>query len=141
MADPSLRPIIVHAPEDAEAACRAASELGVPVMLVSGAGGGLYAGAGWFRKVVHRAVAAHPGVHVTAVLDCADQAGVAAEAFGAGIGGVLFSGPTEVAEKLRAIAVATGATLYTEIPAGLDLRGHRDPDEACRRWLGGDFSR
>ena len=136
MADTPPRPIIVHAIEDAEAACRAANDLGVPLLLASGPAAGLYAGAGWLRELVRLAAAPYPNLNVTAVLDCADQAGVAAEALGSGVG-VLFSGRPELAEKLRAIAAQTGATLYTELAPGLDLRGARDPAGDCRRWLSG----
>ena len=137
MADTPPGPIIVHAIEDAEAACRAAADLGAPLLLASGPAAGLYAGAGWLRELVRLAAAPYPNLNVTAVLDCADQAGVAAEALGSGVGGVLFSGQPELAEKLRSIAAQTGAALYTELPPGLDLRGTRDPADACRRWLSG----
>jgi hypothetical protein len=141
MAEAPPSPIIIHSLEEAEAACRAASDMPLPLLLlVSGPGAGLYAGAGWFREVVRLAGLPYPDLPVTAVLDCADQAGIAAEALSSGIGGVIFSGHPEAAEKLRAIAVQTGAALYTDLPAGLDLRGCRDPVEACRRWLSGNLS-
>ena len=44
-------------------------------------------------------------------------------------------GRSDVAEKLRAIAAARGADLVEALPLGLDLRGLRDPQLACRVWL------
>lgn len=131
----SPRPILIHGLAEARAACAAASELGVPVLLVSAPAGAAHAGALWFRNVVARAAQAFPNVTVTAVLDCGDRAGDAQGALSAGVESVLFTGRAEVAERLAEIARARGATVLTGLPPALDLRGARNPVAACRDWL------
>lgn len=131
------RPIRIHGLPDARAACAAAAELGVPVLLVSAPAASAHAGALWFRDVAARAAAEFPTVAVTAVLDCADRAGDAQGALASGLRTVLFTGRAEVAERLADIARARGATLLTGILPALDLRSVRDRDAACREWLGG----
>ncbi len=134
---PHPRPVRIHSLTDAEAACAAAADLGVPLLLVSAPGAAASAGAGWFGAVVARAAARHPSVAITAVLDCADRPGDALAALSAGIATVLFTGRADVAERLADIAAQRGARLLTWLPAALVLRGVRDPRRACRDWLGG----
>ncbi|WP_114860604.1 hypothetical protein [Azospirillum brasilense] len=131
------RPIRIHGMTDADAACAAAAELGVPLLLVSAPGAAASAGAGWFREVAARAAARHPSVATTAVLDCADRPGDALAALSAGIGVILFTGRVDVAERLADIAAQRGARLLTGLPEALDLRGARDPRRTCRNWLSG----
>ncbi|MDQ2105789.1 hypothetical protein QSG27_24050, partial [Azospirillum sp. C340-1] len=61
---PQARPIRFHGLAEASAACAAAAELGVPLLLVSAPGAAAHAGAGWFLAVVARAAARHPAVEV-----------------------------------------------------------------------------
>ena len=131
------RPIRIHSLAEARAACAAAAELGVPLLLVSAPGAAAYAGAGWFRAVIARAAALHPSVEMAAVLNCADRPGDALGALSAGIAALLFTGRADVAARLADIAARSGARLLTDLPEPLDLRGVRDPQRACREWLGG----
>ncbi|WP_454018635.1 hypothetical protein [Azospirillum sp. Marseille-Q6669] len=131
------RPIRIHGLNDADAACAVATDLGVPLLLVSAPGAAASAGAGWFREVVARATARHPSAAMTAVLDCADRPGDALGALSAGIGAILFTGRLDVAERLGDIAAQRGARLLTALPEALDLRSARDPWRACRNWLSG----
>ncbi len=131
------RPIRIHSLAEARAACAAAAELGVPLLLVSAPGAAAYAGAGWFRAVIARAAALHPSVEMAAVLDCADRPGDALGALSAGIAALLFTGRADVAARLADIAARSGTRLLTNLPEPLDLRGVRDPQRACREWLGG----
>jgi hypothetical protein len=128
--------ITVHGLADARAALAAAQALRVPVTLISGPGGGSYGGPGWFNAMVREAGAAFPEVSVTAILDCGDAPGHVLGAFRAGTKVVRFTGPAEIAGKLREIAAACGAELVTGDVATLDLRGRRDPVAACTAWLG-----
>jgi hypothetical protein len=58
----------------------------------------------------------------TAVLDCGNDAGAAQGAIRAGIDTVIFTGRTDVATRLSAIAAARGSHLLTQRPeAALDL--------------------
>jgi hypothetical protein len=109
--------------------------LRVPVTLISGPGGGSYAGPAWFNAVVREASGEFPEVRVTAILDCDDAPGHALGAFRAGTKAVRFTGRADVAEKLRDIAAELDAELITEDIETLDLRGHRDPVAACTAWL------
>ena len=127
--------IVIHSLADARAALAAAHALGVPVTLISGPGGGSYAGPAWFNEVVRAAREAFPGVAVTAILDCDDAPSHALGAFRAGTQAVRFTGREDVAEKLRDIAEALGAELITEDVETLDLRAHLDPVAACAAWL------
>jgi hypothetical protein len=129
------RAITIHGLADARAALTAAQALRVPVTLISGPGGGSYAGPAWFNAVVREARAAFPDVRVTAILDCDDAAGHALGAFRAGTRAVRFTGRDDVAAKLRDIAAEIGAELITEDVETLDLRGQRDPIQACTAWL------
>lgn len=131
------RPIRIHGLNDADAACAVATDLGVPLLLVSAPGAAASAGAGWFREVVANATARHPSVAMTAVLDCADRPGDALGALSAGLDTVLFTGRADVAERLADIAAQRGTRLLTALPQALDLRGVRDPRRACRDWLSG----
>jgi hypothetical protein len=127
--------ITIHGLADARAALAAARALRVPVTVISGPGGGSYAGPGWFNEVVGAARDAFPEVRVTAILDCDDAPGHALGAFRAGTKAVRFTGRADVAAKLRDIAEQLGAELITEDVETLDLRGHRDPVAACTAWL------
>jgi phosphoglycolate phosphatase-like HAD superfamily hydrolase len=111
--------------------------LGVPLTLISAPAAAAHAGALWFLDIVGKARDAHPQVALTAVLDCADRAGDAQAALAAGATHVLFTGPTDVADRLAEIAATRGATLLTDLPEALDPRGARYKAAACRDWLGG----
>ena len=127
--------IVIHGLADAQAALAAAHALRVPVTLISGPGGGSYAGPARFNEVVREAAAPYPDIAVTAILDCDDASGHALGAFRAGTRAVRFTGRADVAEKLRDIAASLGAELITDDIETLDLRGHPDPVLACTAWL------
>jgi hypothetical protein len=131
----TARPIRVHSLAEARAACAAAAECGVPLLLVSAPAASAHAGALWFQDVVRRAAAEFPNVSLTAVLDCADRAGDAQAALAAGVHAILFTGPVSVAERLADIAAQRGAILLTDRPSALDLRDAGRMEEACRAWL------
>ncbi len=134
----SLPPaFVIHGLAHAKAALAAAAELGVPVTLMSAKGAAGYAGPSWFRAVVDEARAAHPGVQVTAVLDCGDMPGYALAALRDGVDVIRFTGKT--AARIADIAAQCSARVIAERPEALDLatieRARRDPERACREWL------
>lgn len=135
------RSIIVHSLEDARAALRAASELGVTLVLRSAPAAGGYAGVAWFERLVAAALAEFPDVHASAVLDCGDAPGhVLAAIRWAGQPDrvrliICFTGSEETAGRLTDIADQAGLRLIRASELGLDLRGARDPLAACRDWL------
>ena len=130
------RPIRIHSLAEARAACAAAAERGVPLLLVSAPAASAHGGALWFQDILRRAAAEFPTVSLTSVLDCADRAGDAQAALAAGVRAVLFTGPAPVAERLADIAAQCGAILLTERPSALDLRDAGRAEDACRAWLG-----
>ncbi len=133
----ATRPIRIHGLAEARAACAAAAELGVPLLLVSAPAAAAHAGALWFRTVAARAAAEFPTLPLITVLDCADRAGDAQGALAAGVEAILFTGPALVGVKLAEIAAARGAVVLTTLPKALDLRGVRNQVAACRDWLRG----
>ena len=135
----SGRRIIVHSLGHARAAVAAAAALGVPVTLASASGAGGYAGPLWFKALIEAATLDHPGVAVSAVLDCGDEAGTVLGALRAGIKRVRFTGPAPIAERLAAIAAQLDATIEsgaTEV--ALDLLDIGDPAAASRAFLAGN---
>ena len=132
----SLPPaIVIHSLAHATAALAAADELGVPVTLISAPDAAAYAGPGWFRAVAEQACAAHPGVEVTAVLDCGDMTGHALAALREGVVAIRFAGDTS--GKIEDIAGQYGALVIAGRPEALDLANvaERDMMAACKAWL------
>ncbi len=133
---PDLPPaFVIHGLAHARAALAAADGLGVPDTLLSAPLAAAYAGPGWFRAVAEQACAAHPGVAVTAVLDCGDMAGHALAALREGVLAIRFAGDT--AGKIEDIAGQYGARVVAERPAAFDLAAVADRDmvAACTAWL------
>lgn len=133
-----LRPILVRGLADALAAAAAAESAGAALALMAPPAGG----ALWLLGLTGRVRQAHPTLDVTALLDCGDRAGEAQGALAAGVPALLFTGRTETAERLAAIATARGAVLLTSCPSLLDLaaesHGSGRPillDALCRDWL------
>jgi acyl-CoA reductase-like NAD-dependent aldehyde dehydrogenase len=113
---------------------REAAAAGRAVVLLSAADAGIYAGAGWFKAVIDAARAAAPTPDYSAVLDCGGDAGAAQAALRAGIAAIVFTGRPDVAERLTAIAAATGARVLTARPAAdLDLLAEFFSDAATLR--------
>ena len=129
--------VIVHSLEHARMAMAAAASLGTEVTLLSAPGAGIYAGPLWFKAVVEEAAAAHPGVPVTAVLDCGDAPGTVLAALRAGFRHVVFTGPDETRTRLAEIAAQSGAAIETRMEGALDLLGRYDGAAACRAFLAG----
>lgn len=132
-----LPAIVFHSLAHAEAALTAAEQVGVPVTLITAPAAAGYAGPGWFRSVVEQARAAHPGVEVTAILDCGEFPGLALAALREGVTQIRFSGGTF--DKIVDIAGQYGAQVIRERPEALDLapieRRGWDMVRACREWL------
>jgi fructose/tagatose bisphosphate aldolase len=133
------RRIIVHSLEQARAALAAAAALGTAVTVESAAGAGAYAGPLWFKALIEEARREHPTVAVSAVLDCAEEAGTALAALRAGLERVRFTGPEETRRRLAEIAEARGAAVEgaSSEPA-LDLLAASDPEAAARAFLAGN---
>lgn len=114
--------IVVHSLAQVVAALEAAAEAGKPVLLLSAAGAGLSAGAGWWRAMIAAARDSVPAARAGALLDCGDDAGAAQAALRAGIEAIVFSGSDDVAERLADIAAGGGSRVRRARPfPALDL--------------------
>ena len=111
--------IVVHSLSHALAALGAATEVNRPIFVLSAPDSGIYAGPGWFKALVDAARKAVPEANAMFILDCGDDAGAAQGAIRAGIEALIFSGRTDVAERLAEIATARGARLLTTRPIAL----------------------
>jgi hypothetical protein len=120
--------IIAHSLDQALAAASAAASLGAPLVLLSAGGA---AGVGWFGALGALVAERHPGLDLTLVFDCDDEAGTAMGALRRGLTHLRFTGPPEVARKLAAM----GAILYQDAAPALDLHDVADPEGACRNRL------
>ena len=130
------RRIIVHSLAEARAALAAAAALGVPLTLESAAGAGAYAGPLWFKALIDEAREPYPAVELTAVLDCAEEAGIALAALRAGLKRVRFTGTAAQRERIAEIAETLGASIEGDAAGeALDLLDARDPEAAARAFL------
>jgi hypothetical protein len=113
---------VVHSLVHAIAALTAAAEVGRSITILSAPDAGIYAGPGWFKALTEAARSAVPKASALFILDCGDDPGAAQGAIRAGIAAVIFTGRSDVAERLTVIAAARGARLLTARPdAHLDL--------------------
>jgi fructose/tagatose bisphosphate aldolase len=129
------RAVVVHSLSHALAALSAAAALGVPVTLMSGPGAAGYAGPDWFLAVLRQARARHPGVDVTAILDCAEAPGRALAALRRGAKAIRLGGSAKARARVAAIALAMGARLDDTDYALLNLGAEADPERAVRKFL------
>lgn len=140
---PMDRPLIVHSLAHARAALAAAAALRRPVVVATAPGAAGYAGVAWFGELVAAARADHPGIDLTAVLDCGDAAGRVMEAIrwladpGRPRLVLRFTGDAALEPPLAEMAEAAGLRLIRDLAPALDLAGLRDPEAACRAWLMG----
>lgn len=131
------RAITVHNLDHARCALAAASELGVPVTLLSPPHGAGYLGAGYFLALAEKATAEHPDAEASWILDCGDAPGLALGALRLGCAAIRFTGPAPVRKKIADIAKQSGAAIDNRRYQVLDLLTQDDAPAAARAWLGG----
>jgi hypothetical protein len=78
-------------------------------------------GALWFLSLIEEAGWPKESRDVLPVLDCGEHPGYVLEALELAPLGIIFSGPTPIAEKLSAIAEAKGCTFYCKRPELIEL--------------------
>ena len=122
--------ITVHSLDHARAALRAGERAEVRITLLSAPGAAAYAGPGWFVQLLNQLSAAERAALDQAYLDCGPRPGDALAAYRAGVPGVIFTGRSDVADKLHALAHAHGAAFRTDRPEALDLLDVRDAERA-----------
>lgn len=93
---------------------------GRPVTLLSAVGAASYAGCGWWRALVAAALAEHPGVDASDMLDCGDAPGRALEALSLGCRWLVLL-PCPAWSGVAGRAAAQGAQLLGRAPPALDL--------------------
>jgi hypothetical protein len=93
---------------------------GMPVVLVSAPGAGLYGGCGWWGGLIGAARAAFPG-DWRDLLDCADAPGQAMAALRAGCRGIVLDGECPAFSAVSGAAGLLGAFVLPHRPACLDL--------------------
>ena len=99
-------------------------QAGQAVVLASAPGAASYVGPGWFGAAIDAAREAVPNAQFSALLDCGDDIGAALAAIRSEIEGVVFTGRSDVAQRLADIACQHGVRLCTEHPpVALDLGG------------------
>jgi hypothetical protein len=131
----SSKEIVVHSLDQARAALAAARSLNQAVTLASAPDAALQTGPAWFKTLIDQAAETCPGVAVTAILDCGDQPGAVLAALRLGLKHIRFDGPPEVCAKLTEM----GAILAEPPDSVLDLLAIREPESACRTFLGRAF--
>ncbi|MBK1667739.1 hypothetical protein CKO28_06790 [Rhodovibrio sodomensis] len=127
--------ITVHSLDHARAALDAARRAGVSVTLLSAPGAAAYVGPGWFVQLLNQLSADERAALAGTYLDCGPRPGDALAAYRAGVSGVIFTGRSDVAEKLRALAQAHGTAFRTDRPDALDLLDLPAPDRALANYL------
>jgi hypothetical protein len=127
--------VTVHSLAQAVAALGAAARAETGIVLLSAPGAAAYAGPAWFAEVLAVAAAEAGTAPAAAYLDCGPRPGDALAALRAGVPGVIFTGRTRFAGKLRALAHARGAAFRTERPDSLDLLDRADPQAAVADYL------
>jgi hypothetical protein len=131
--------IVIHSLDHARSAAGAAQALALPLTLASAAGAGGYVGPPWFKSVIDSAAAEFPGVRLSAVLDCGEEAGTALAALRHGLRRVRFTGGAAAAARLADIAGQLGAVIERgELRPALDLLDCRDLEASCRAFLAGN---
>jgi hypothetical protein len=125
------REIVIHSLAEARAVLDAAAAMNLPVTLASAPGAALQTGPLWFKSVIDEAKAAHPGLALTAILDCGEAPGAVMAGLRAGLKHFRFSGRAELREKLAGM----GAEFAAPAAEALDLREQREPETAIRAFL------
>lgn len=133
---PPIRPacFVIHGKRHLLAALAAGAASGRPVIVLSGASAGAYAGATWLLVLVRQCQATFPDVPLTVMLDCGDRAGDALAALKAGVRDVIFTGHPGAAQRLAKIAAQRDAQLHAHRPPALDLVDVRNPAAAALEW-------
>lgn len=119
--------VIVHSLADAKQALAP----GLPVLLLSAPGAGLFGGCLWWRKLLDAAAFDGP-----ALLDCADAPGRAVEAIRLGLPGVVLACEPGVFAAVAALGAAAEVMVLGKRPEALDL-GVRGASRHLPAWLAG----
>lgn len=129
--------VVVHGLDDAVTALEAAARHGRPLLLLSAPGAAHSGGAAWWRDVIEQASAAVPGADARAVLDCANEPGMALAAIREGVEAIALDVEGDTRARIADIAGQAGvAFVSVERAHALDLAWQDDPQAACEKLFG-----
>jgi len=131
---PEPAAFVVHSLAHLRAALAAGAASGRPVVALSAPGASAFAGPAWFAAMVKAARDEFPEASFTPVIDCGDRAGDVLNALDLGLRHVIFTGSSEAAARLEAIAAGIGATVTNRRPEAFDLLNIRDAGPAALKW-------
>lgn len=135
IAEPGLKPVIVHSLAQALAAAAVATQQNKPLHLTSASGAASTSGVGWFASLGEIVAERFPGLPLTLTLDCGDVSGLALGALRRGLRSIVFSGDPVAAGRLAEIAQTYGAVIEPQSLPALDLLDAPDPNLACAQWF------
>ena len=107
-----------------------------PVTLLSAPGAALFAGCGWWRALIERARAEHPGIPIDDILDCADAPGLALGALRIGLRRIVLDPGLPGWSSVAAIAKSLGGEVLTSRPSSIDM-ADRAGARRLHDWLQG----
>jgi hypothetical protein len=108
--------------------------IGRAVTLLSAPGAALFAGCGWWRAVIERALGEYPGVPIDDILDCADAPGLALSALRIGQRRLVLSPTSPGWQSVATIAVSIGGEVLASRPPALDM-ADRNAARRLHDWL------
>lgn len=133
--DGNTKSITIHSLEHACAALSAATALSCPVILQSAPGAAGNLGAMVFNQIISQAANQYPQAQCIAILDCADNAGLALNALRNGVKHISVDLEGQALIRISDIAEQSGATLMKINPLALDLKDVNYSDTSIHDWL------
>ncbi len=122
--------VIIHGLDDA---CAALAH-NRPVLLLSAAGAGCFAGVRWWLAVVRAARAAYPDTPCQDALDCAPHPGRALEALLGGQKTIIFPEQSPAFAQISGIAEELASRILPHRPPALDMQ-NRNIARELPQWL------
>ena len=133
--DGKTKTITIHSLEHACAALSAATRLSCPVILQSAPGGAGNLGAMVFIQVITQATRQYPQARFIAILDCADDAGLALNALRNGVKYISVDLDGQALMRISDIAQQSGAAVMEINPLALDLKDVNCSVTVISDWL------
>lgn len=127
--------IIIHSIDDARAAFKAASDLGVALTLQSAPHAIFYAGGLYLLTLFQQAQSEFPDVAAIFILDCGDAGAETVSAMHMGHKHIRSSALAPLFTKLHDIAQQLGVQVITTPFETIDIRHDHNPIQKSKEWL------